>query len=90
MGQSQPAHIELDPAGCTYQVYICPYPGWWRRWRGRVITRDAEGVRDIWGWRAHRARERLIESLWADVVQDIAGRAGAAAVEVAEVHITPG
>jgi hypothetical protein len=89
VGDQLPAYV--DPAsGCMYQVYISPYPGWWRRWRGRVITRDAEGVRDIWRWQAARDRERLIESLWADVVQDITSRPGAAAVEVAEVQFKPG
>lgn len=90
MGELAPAHVEPDSGSCTYQVYICPYPGWWRRWRGRVITRDDEGVQDIWEWQAARGRERLIESLWADVVQDIAGRRGGAAVEVAEVTFKPG
>lgn len=89
MGDPLPASVEPDSEACTYQVYICPYPGWWRRWRGRVITRDGEGVQDIWAWHAARGRERLLESLWADVVQDIAGRRGAAAVEVAEVQFKP-
>ncbi len=88
MGRPEPA-VAPDPEACTYQVYICPYPGWWRRWRGRVITRDEEGVSAIWAWQAARGRERLIESLWADVVRDIAGRRGGAAVEVAEVQFKP-
>lgn len=89
MRESPPAG-EPDPETCTYHVYICPYPGWWRRWRGRVITRDDDGVRDIWGWHAARGRERLIESLWADVVSDITAGRGAAAVAIAEVELTPG
>jgi hypothetical protein len=89
VGDPLPASVEPESGACTYHVYISPYPGWWRRWRGRVITRDGEGVQDIWGWQAARGRDRLIESLWADVVQDIAGRRGTAAVEVDEVQFKP-
>lgn len=90
MEQPAPAPFEPGLGTCTYQVYICPYPGWWRRWRGRVITRDDDGVQDIWAWQAARGRERLLESLWDDVVKDIAARPGSAAVEVAEVQFKPG
>lgn len=77
-------------ASYTYQVYLSPYPGWWRRWRGRVIMRDEDGdVHDIWAWQSARERERLLERLWADVHSDIAWRRGGA-VELLEVELTPG
>jgi hypothetical protein len=88
-----PVAVPVDPVPgvYTYQVYICPYSGWWRRWRGRVITRDEEGVLDIWAWRAARGHEGLLESLWADVHRDIAGRrVGGAAVQLLEVQFKPG
>jgi hypothetical protein len=90
MGDALPVRIAPYTESCTYQVYICPYSGWWRRWRGRIITRDGEGVQDIWAWQAARSRQRLLESLWAEVVNDIAGRRGGAAVEIAEVQFKPG
>lgn len=79
-----------DQGVFTYQVYLSPYPGWWRRWRGRVITRDEEGVNDIWEWQSARGREHLLEQLWADVHSDIAWRPGGAAVELLEVTFKPG
>jgi hypothetical protein len=85
-----PVPVDPVPGVYTYQVYLCPYPGWWRRWRGRVITRDEDGVHDIWAWQSARGRERLLERLWADVHLDIAGRRGGAAVQLLEVTFKPG
>ena len=92
MGDSAAIPVPVDPAPgvYTYQVYLCPYPGWWRRWRGRVITRDEQGVQDIWAWQSARGRERLLEQLWADVHLDVAWRRGGAAVQLLEVTFKPG
>ena len=67
----------------TYQVYVRPYTGWWRRWHGRVITRDCDGRH-----RVARDREDLVQSLWAEVHRDIEWRRGGAAVELLEVTST--
>ena len=80
-----PVPAGSEPGTTTYQVYVCPYSGWYRRWRGRVITRDEHGVRDIWDWRSAREREQLIAGLWEDVHRDIAGQRGRASVELHEV-----
>ncbi|HEY3764673.1 MAG TPA: hypothetical protein VGL44_05905 [Gaiellales bacterium] len=92
MGDSAAVRVPVDPApgAFTYQVYLSPYSGWWQRWRGRVITRDEEGVLDIWEWQSARSRERLVEALWAEVHRDIAGRRGGAAVQLLEVTFKPG
>jgi hypothetical protein len=74
----------------SYQVYLSPYPGWWRRWRGRVIARDEDGRSDIWAWRSARTRAHLIARLWDDVQHDLAGRRGGAAVQLSEVTFKPG
>ena len=47
-------------------------------------------MNDIWEWQSARAREHLLEQLWADVHRDIAGRRGGAAVELLEVTFKPG
>jgi hypothetical protein len=72
----------------TYQVYVRPYPGWWRRWHGRVITRDADGRNRFWPWRYGRDRDALVRSLWDEVHRDIEWRRGDAAVELLEVSST--
>ena len=72
----------------TYPVYVRPYPGWFRRWHGRVITRDCEGRHRFWPWRFARDREDLVQSLWAEVHRDIEWRRGGAAVELLEVTST--
>jgi len=92
VGDSAAIPVPVDPAPgvFTYQVYLSPYPGWWRRWRGRVITRDEDGVHDIWAWQSARGREHLVEQLWADVHRDIAWRRGGAAVQLLEVQFKPG
>jgi hypothetical protein len=78
------------PGMYTYQVYLGPYPGWWRRWRGRVITRDEQGTHHLGTWRSARSREGLLERLWADVHRDIVWRRHGAAVHLLEVTFTPG
>jgi hypothetical protein len=81
---------EPAPGMNTYQVYLSPYPGWWRRWRGRVITRDEHGTNHIWGWRSARSREGLLERLWTDVHRDIVWRRNGAAVHLLDVTFKSG
>ncbi|MGH3429792.1 MAG: hypothetical protein ACRD3Q_19125 [Terriglobales bacterium] len=71
-------------ADYTYYVYLCAYPGWWRRWRGRVITRDSGGVRDIWAWQTARHRDALLASLSAEVDRDMQRRRTSGSIEVLE------
>jgi hypothetical protein len=81
------SYLEAEPT-YTYQVYVRPYPGWWRRWHGRVITRDPEGQHRFWPWRFARDREELVRSLWEEVHRDIEWRRGGVAVELLEVTST--
>jgi hypothetical protein len=91
LGDSAAIPVPVDPALSmyTYQVYLSPYPGWWRRWRGRVITRDEHGTHDIWTWQSARSREGLLERLWADVHRDIVWRRNGAAVHLLEITFKP-
>ena len=89
MGDSAVIQAPMDGV-YTYQVYLSPYPGWWRRWRGRVITRDEDGQSDIWAWRSARTRAHLLTRLWDDVQHDLAGRRGGATVQLSEVTFRPG
>jgi hypothetical protein len=66
-------------------VYVQPYPGWWRRWHGRVITQDADGRHHFWPWRYGRDRDTLVSTLCDEVHRDIAWRRGGATVELLEV-----
>jgi hypothetical protein len=84
-----PVPVDPVPGVYTYQVYLSPYPGWWRRWRGRVITRDEQGAHDIWTWRSARSREGLLERLWADVHRDIVWRRDGVAVQLLEITFMP-
>jgi hypothetical protein len=91
VGNSAAIPVPVDPVPdmYTYQVYLSPYPGWWRRWRGRVITRDEHGGHDIWTWQSARSREGVLERLWADVHRDIAWRRDGAAVHLLEITFKP-
>ena len=72
----------------TYRVYVQPYPGWWRRWHGRVIARDAAGRNRFWPWRYGRDRDALLRTLRADVERDIGANRDGVEVEVLEVKTT--
>lgn len=78
----------VDEPAHTYRVYVRPYPGWWRRWRGRVITQDGDGRHRFWPWRYGRSRDALVKTLWDEVHRDIEWCDGSAVVEVLEVTST--
>jgi hypothetical protein len=84
---AQAARFERDSArgAHIYQVYVRPYPGWWKRWHGRVITRDENDLRRFWPWRYHRSREALVRTLSADVHRDVGASRDGVAVEILEV-----
>ena len=72
----------------TYRMYVKRYPGWWRRWHGRVITRDADGRSRFLPWRYGRNRDSLVRMLQADVERDLGARRRHVTVEVLEVETT--
>ena len=76
---------ERAPRGYSYQVQVHPRSGLLRRWRGRVVTTDAQGRRRHWRWQRRFSKSRLMADLWAATMRDIQWRTGGAhSVEVVE------
>jgi hypothetical protein len=84
--EQQPAQSEPAPAarGYSYQVQVHPRSGVLRRWRGRVVTTDAQGRRRHWRWQHGFSKTRLMANLWEETMRDIQWRTGGHAVEVVE------
>ena len=73
------------PRAYMYQVHVRRRRGLWKRWQGRVVTRDLQGTRRFWPWRMSHDRDRLVQQLWEETMRDIQWRNSDTTEEIVEV-----
>lgn len=77
--------VVAAPRAYMYQVHVRRRRGFWKRWQGRVVTRDLQGTRRFWPWRLSHDRDRLVQQLWEETMRDIQWRNSDTPVEIVEV-----
>jgi hypothetical protein len=77
--------VVAAPRAYMYQVHVRRRHGVWKRWQGRVVTRDLQGTRRFWPWRLSHDRDRLVQQLWEETMRDIQWRNSETPVEIVEV-----
>src|SRR4051794_26184067 len=77
--------VVAAPRAYIYQVHVRRRRGLWKRWQGRIVTRDLQGTRRFWPWRHSHDRDRLVQQLWEETMRDIQWRNSDLPVEIVEV-----